>query len=159
MPIIGRTPAECVDTFRRHVARLVSKTITTRFPVRVIERAPRMIMSLSDGAAPLPLDTNVGRVFFSLGQALEAVREDDGAFRLRTIEYLVAAERSARPRGAGLLVDEAPHVGDLARRLPLAPRRGERPVAETFTGYGPSGATMATGRGAAAASSRPTLGA
>lgn len=103
MPIIGRTPADCVNTFRRHVAQLVSKTITTRFPVRVIERAPRMIMSLSDGAAPLPLDTNVGRVFFSLGQALEAVREDDGAFRLRTLEYWYRVQETADPKGHAFL--------------------------------------------------------
>lgn len=103
MPIIGRTPAECVNTFRRHVAQLVSKTITKTFPVLVIEREPRMIVSLSDGAAPLPLDTNAGRLFFSLGQALEAVPEGDGTYRLRTLEYWYRLQETADPKGHAFL--------------------------------------------------------
>ncbi len=98
MPIIGRTPGECTNTFRRHVARLVSRTITTRFPVRVIEREHRIIVSLSDGAAPFPVDTKLGRLFFSLGQALEAVREDDGAYRLRTLEYWYRLQETGDPK-------------------------------------------------------------
>ena len=64
-----------------------------------------MILSLSDGAAPLPLDTNVRRAFFSLGHALEALREGDGAFRLRTLEppsrVLAVSEEAFYERFAG----------------------------------------------------------
>lgn len=89
MPIFGRTPAECFRPFTDHVSALVAATVTRRYPILGIgERGgDRMIVSFrQEGPVAVPITTSVGRLYFYLGQALEAVPEE-GRFRLRTRKY------------------------------------------------------------------------
>jgi hypothetical protein len=91
MPIIARTPALCFSRFEDHVRKLVAQTVTRRYPVqRIFVRGEtRMILSFREGAdsVAVPIKTTFGELHFYLGQALEAVEEDDGRFRLRTRQY------------------------------------------------------------------------
>ncbi len=89
MPIIERTPQRCFLVFTEHLRKLVAATITETFPL--IERPSpdgrRMVLSFREGAPiAVPIETRFGRLFFYLGQALEAV-DDPGGYRLRTRQY------------------------------------------------------------------------
>lgn len=89
MPITGRDPAECFRRFEEHVRELVAATVTARYPVqrRYVKGTPRMTLSfMEERPIAVPLKTRFGRLYFYLGQALEAV-EEDGRFRLRTCNY------------------------------------------------------------------------
>jgi hypothetical protein len=87
MPIIERTPKDCFDVFATHVRGLVAATISPRFPVAEIPHETRMTLSFRESAPiAVPIDTQYGRLFFYLGQALEALPEDD-RYRLTTRQY------------------------------------------------------------------------
>lgn len=84
MPIIGRTPEACGKEFRNHLAKLIAQTLTRTDPVRLLVAGTAVQVSFPEGA--IPLKTKFGRIYFYLAQALEAV-EEDGRYRLRTMEY------------------------------------------------------------------------
>ena len=88
MPIVERTPRACFDVFTNHVSRLVAATITDRYPILSIPTETKLKLSFRSGSeVAAPIETaRHGRLFFYLGQALEAVPEDDG-FRLQTRQY------------------------------------------------------------------------
>lgn len=89
MPITGRTSAECFIRFETHVRELVAATVTTRHPVqrRFVTGEPRMTLSfMEQQPIAVPIKTRLGRLYFYLGQALEAVKEGK-RFRLRTRQY------------------------------------------------------------------------
>jgi hypothetical protein len=91
MPIIARTPAECFRRFENHVRKLVADTVTPTHPLQrlFVTGETRMTLSFRQGSGgvAVPVKTQFGRLFFYLGQALEAVEEQDGRFRLRTRQY------------------------------------------------------------------------
>ena len=91
MPIIARTPAECFRRFEKHVRQLVADTVTRTHPVSrlFVTGAARMILGFREGpdAIAVPIKTKFGRLYFYVGQALEAVEQEDGRFRLRTQQY------------------------------------------------------------------------
>jgi hypothetical protein len=89
MPITGRDPPECFRRFEDHVRKLVAATVTTRHPVqrRFVKGEPRMKLSfMEQQPIAVPIQTRLGRLYFYLGQALEAV-EEVKRFRLRTCQY------------------------------------------------------------------------
>jgi hypothetical protein len=91
LPIIARTPAGCFRLFEKHVRKLVADTVTRTHPVNrlFVTGETRMTLSFREGSDTIavPIKTKFGRLYFYLGQALEAVEEDDGRFRLRTRQY------------------------------------------------------------------------
>jgi hypothetical protein len=89
MPITGRTAAECFRRFEGHVSELVAATVTKQHPVqrRFITGERRMTLSfMEQRPIAVPIKTRLGRLYFYLGQALEAVEEGE-RFRLRTSKY------------------------------------------------------------------------
>ena len=89
MPIIERTPQGCFEVFTAHMRELVAATITSRYPLSGIATADgtRLTLSFREiSPVAVPIDTAYGRLFFYLGQALEAVPEGR-AFRLKTRQY------------------------------------------------------------------------
>lgn len=88
MPIIERTPRACFNVFADHLRELVAATITDA-PIleRVSDHPQRTTLSFrSQVPIAVPIDTRFGRLYFYLGQALEAVDHPDG-FRLTTRQY------------------------------------------------------------------------
>jgi hypothetical protein len=89
MPIIERTPKAAFDVFTDHVRRLVASTVSVRYPLIAVPSETKLVLSFREGNVPIaiPIDTEgYGRVFFYLGQALEAVA-DSGGYRLTTKQY------------------------------------------------------------------------
>lgn len=88
MPITGRTARLCFDTFKDHLAELVSATVTERYAlIGSLDSPTRMSVSFREGKpVTVPLDTKYGRLHFYVAQGLEAVKEGDG-FRLSTRQY------------------------------------------------------------------------
>lgn len=90
MPIFGRTPFDCLETFREHVASLVAATLPTKDPVVVRAAAgedvtPRAALVFVRG--PVAIETNVGTLFLDLLQLLGTEREAKRKHRLRTLKY------------------------------------------------------------------------
>lgn len=90
MPIIERTPRETFDVFVDHLRGLVAATVTDRHPILELPRGSETRVAVSfregDQGIAIPIDTAYGRLHFYLGQALEAVPDDDG-YRLTTRQY------------------------------------------------------------------------
>jgi hypothetical protein len=87
MPIIERTPSECFNAFAEHLRGLVAATVTDRFPLATVPARARMILSFREEVpVAVPIETAYGRLYFYLGQALEAV-DDPGGYRLKTRQY------------------------------------------------------------------------
>jgi hypothetical protein len=95
MPIVESTPKKCFERFRKHLAKLVAATVTAERPLLVHEGDTRITLSFREGKpVAVPIDTDYGRLFFYLGQALEAVPED-GMFRLVTRQYWYRIQTAA----------------------------------------------------------------
>lgn len=87
MPIIKRTPRECFNVFAEHLRGLVAATVTTRYPLQMVPTDRKMTLSFYEGQPiAVPIDTAYGRLYFYLGQALEAV-DDPNGYRLKTRQY------------------------------------------------------------------------
>jgi hypothetical protein len=87
MPIIERTPNECFNTFAEHLRGLVAATVTDRYPLATVPANARMILSFrQEIPVAVPIETAYGRLYFYLGQALEAV-DDPAGYRLKTRQY------------------------------------------------------------------------
>jgi hypothetical protein len=87
MPIIKRTPSECFDTFADHIRGLIAATVSARYPLATLFNEPRMILSFrEDQPIAVPIETSYGRLYFYLGQSLEAVEDPEG-YRLKTMQY------------------------------------------------------------------------
>ena len=87
MPIIERTPYECFNAFAEHLRGLIAATVTSRYPLSTVPANERMILSFREKIPiAVPIETAYGRLYFYLGQALEAVVHPDG-YRLRTRQY------------------------------------------------------------------------
>jgi hypothetical protein len=87
MPIIERTPRACFEVFTDHMRALVAATVTARHPLQMLPSGSRMILSFrEEDPVAVPIDTAYGRLYFYLGQSLEAV-EDPGGYRLKTRQY------------------------------------------------------------------------
>jgi hypothetical protein len=89
VPIFGRKPSDCFNRFESHVRPLVAATVTARYPLQGLRLrgGRRMTLSFRESEPiAVPIKTKFGRLYFSLGQALEAV-EEDNRFRLRTRQY------------------------------------------------------------------------
>jgi hypothetical protein len=86
MPIIERTARECFAVFSEHLRGLVAATVTSR-PLQAIPAGTRLMISFREGnPVAVPIETAYGRLFFYLGQALEAAPEA-GNYRLKTKQY------------------------------------------------------------------------
>ncbi len=87
MPIVERTPRACFDVFTAHLRGLVASTVTRRHPIGEVPTRTRLQVGFREEVpVAVPIDTRFGRLFFYLGQALEAVPEE-GRFRLTTRQY------------------------------------------------------------------------
>jgi hypothetical protein len=88
MPIIERTPYECFNAFAEHLRGLVAATVTERYPLSTVPANERMILSFREEIpVAVPIETAAyGRLYFYLGQALEAVVHPEG-YRLKTRQY------------------------------------------------------------------------
>lgn len=107
MPIEGRSPRECAERFREHVAELLSKTINPIVPLLLYEgtRDASFGVSFRQGKkiAALPLETRYGRLFFHLAQVVEAQKVGK-AYRLRTMAYWYRVQATAGLREADALL-------------------------------------------------------
>lgn len=88
VPILGRTPDACFKELHRHLGELVAATLTDRPLVRHRREPNVLVLSFRAGEEPVavPVETRHGRLFFYLGQRLEALKERRG-YRLRTLDY------------------------------------------------------------------------
>jgi hypothetical protein len=89
MPIVARTPARCFQLFEDHVRKLIAATVSDRYQVArmFVTGKTRMTLAFREhGPVAVPIKTAYGRLYFYLGQALEAVSED-GKYRLTTQQY------------------------------------------------------------------------
>lgn len=88
MPITGRTARVCFDTFAEHIRGLVAATVTERDAILPLPTSDRMTLSFRrDRPVAAPIDTRYGRLYFYLGQALDAIPDPEHGFRLRTRQY------------------------------------------------------------------------
>jgi hypothetical protein len=87
VPIIERTPRECFNVFTAHLRGLVASTVTQRHPIGEVPARTRLVVGFREEAPiAVPIDTAFGRLYFYLGQALEAVPEGSD-YRLTTRQY------------------------------------------------------------------------
>ena len=89
MPITARTPSACFDVFTSHLRELVAATVTARYPLSATTSTTGLRQTISFREAvpvAVPIETAYGRLYFYLGQALEAV-PDNGGYRLTTRQY------------------------------------------------------------------------
>jgi ribosomal protein S28E/S33 len=97
VPIVERTPDDCFEVFRAHVAGLVAATLPTLDPVVVRvakgEDQPRATLAFIKG--PAALGTNVGTLFVDLVQLLGTEREAKHRHRLRTVKYWYRLQETA----------------------------------------------------------------
>lgn len=89
MPIVGRTPDECFNRFRKHLGELVSATLTDHPIVRHRMPDTKLVVGFRSGEQPIavPIKTKFGRLFFYLGQKLVAVPMKEKGYQLQTEEY------------------------------------------------------------------------
>lgn len=118
MPITGRKLSECFQRFETHLGELVAATVTTKYHLARVSRRGKTLMAISfrqNGPVAIPIETRYGRLFFYLGQLLEAVQEEDGKYRLRTVEYWYGIQESADMKAESLMrweyVSDAPKDG------------------------------------------------
>lgn len=87
MPITGRTPQQCFNEFRDHIATLVAATLTRDQVILVRPDGNRRVLGFHRGdLTTVPLKTRAGTLHFYLSQMLEAEKERDH-YRLRTHRY------------------------------------------------------------------------
>lgn len=103
MPIIERSARACFDAFADHMRKLIAETVTGRHPLATVPHGSRMILSFrEEHPVAIPLDTSYGRIFFYLGQSLEA-REEGGRYRLTTRQYWYRIQLEPRLRSQAAL--------------------------------------------------------
>ena len=90
MPITGRTAKECADTFREHIAGLLSKTISRTAHLDLFSSSGTYTMSYQ-----VDLDTKFGRLRLHVAQALRAVGYGKGRCRLETSNYWYRLHRTS----------------------------------------------------------------
>ena len=118
MPILGGSPGECFKIYADHVGPLISRTLTDRYQAKIIGPTSRRMLNIQNWGAghTIPLDSSThGRIHFYLGQELEALRRDEGDYRLHpptnggagitsmSAVSLATAARSTFKSGRGLL--------------------------------------------------------
>jgi hypothetical protein len=59
MPLKGRTPKDCYEPFRQHIAQLVASTLTKQavFKVTPADGAQRFVLDMQPDGAMIPLET------------------------------------------------------------------------------------------------------
>ena len=99
MPVTGKTPQKCFATFKGHLAELLSKTVPTRVPVLADATMAEANIGFRQGDLPVavPVDTNVGRLYFWVAQLVRADELTDGGFKLSTLKYWYRLQASADP--------------------------------------------------------------
>jgi hypothetical protein len=132
MPIVGRTPHECFNTFSSHLRGLVAATVTTRYPLQAVPTATKMVISFrEEQPLAIPVETRFGRLHFYLGQALEALPLGGGdGYRLSTMQYWYRLQESSSRKDQALVRWEydatterdrhARHHTQMAATLPVA---------------------------------------
>lgn len=100
MPIRANTAKECFDTFSRHIRWLISKTVTEQPPVIPLPTGSQRIQLSFRENQPVaaPIAARYGRLYFYLAQLLEAVHEEDGQHRLRTLQYWYRLQTEVSPQ-------------------------------------------------------------
>jgi hypothetical protein len=136
VPIEGRSPRECAERFRRHVAELLANTIAPAVPLLVYEGAREATFGVSfrQGNKPtaLPLKTRHGKLFLHLAQLVEAEKLDK-KYRLKTLAYWYRLQASAGLRETDALLRwEYDHSHD--PRRPGPPRHHLQAAAEVRWG-------------------------
>lgn len=90
MPIEARSPRECFDKFREHVAGVVAGVLSPTPPI-LVRRGPVQTLATMSFASDqvMSLETRLGRLQFFLGQGIEAYERDGSRDRytLRTRAY------------------------------------------------------------------------
>jgi hypothetical protein len=87
MAIVERSPKACFDVFVDHIRGLVADTVTDRHVLVAVQSETRLMVSFREqGPIAAPIDTAYGRLYFYLGQALEAVPVGD-RYQLKTRKY------------------------------------------------------------------------
>jgi hypothetical protein len=94
VPIIGRTAAEAVTTFREHLNWLLARTVTER-PLVFFTVGERMSLAFRHHGRPAAatLGTRFGQFALFLGQTCVATLTDDRQYRLRTVSYRYTLRR------------------------------------------------------------------
>lgn len=95
MPITGRQPTECFNTFRDHLGPLLAATLGSRHAVVLRndgDHRRQLTLGPPNALAGVKLDSSRGSFHFSMKQSLEVVPEREGSklWRLKTREYRYA---------------------------------------------------------------------
>jgi hypothetical protein len=147
MPIFGRTPRDCFDQFTEHASALVAATVTKRHPLlRAIPAERRMMLSFrSQWPVAIPIDTAHGRLYFYLGQLLEATDDLEHGFRLITRQYWYRLQHSEDRRSKATIRWEydrstapdghARHHTQMAAKLALGDKTLDLNKAHLATGW------------------------
>ncbi len=140
MAIEGRSPRECAEQFRTHIATLLSRTIAPPVPLLLygVERSggTRFRVSFRQGETPttIPLDTRYGRLFFHLTQLVEADKTGKHCYRLETRAYWYRLQATGGLQDPALLRWEYDRAND--PRHPGPPRHHlHAPAAVTWGAY------------------------
>jgi hypothetical protein len=84
--ISGRTPHECYEEFRQHVASLVAATLSRTEVIKVTVAGPTATLGFA--RSPIQLDGSRGPIYFSLAQLLDTERNPKTKRQeLRTRKY------------------------------------------------------------------------
>ncbi len=95
MAIWGKSPADCFEHFRSHIAKIVSATLRSREPILI--QAAGAFSGTLQTPKPIALTTRVGRLYLHLAQALEVEKRSEGVhkYRLTTLKYWYRLQESA----------------------------------------------------------------
>lgn len=102
MPIFGRTPNECYDKFLDHIRPVVAQVVTSVPLVctRVSDQDAKRTLEFGEPKA-VPLETDVGRLYFYMAQDLVVVPDPEETCRLKTQAYWYRIQEE--PTGKALI--------------------------------------------------------
>jgi hypothetical protein len=88
VPIVGRTPHECFEHFREHLAKLLGQTVKTRIPILAHEVGGAAHVGFRQGEEPVtvPIETNCGRLYLWIAQQVQTELHE-AKHVLRTTKY------------------------------------------------------------------------
>jgi len=106
--ISERTPSACFERFRSHVAELTASFFpSAHVGILSLDRGvgnPRCTLCFVQGdPSAIPIETKFGRLFFYVGQLLEAKREETRQYSLRTVRYWYRIQESEDRRAHALI--------------------------------------------------------
>lgn len=108
MGITGKTPKECYQAFREHVAKVMAATLTKE-TIAIDTQSGQVSIGFAIGQ-PVALNSrSLGKVYFGFSQALNTVSLSKREHRLRTVGYWYRLQGEPGPKARALIRWEYEH--------------------------------------------------